>query len=151
LKLKLITALAALPLAAAAHAGNLYSACEYEDGNTGKRPFTQLFTLSDDHLDDGYGGSYFEKTVAWEKDNPVDKYTTTRPIGSYRQERFVGQFKKFVESKDSHARCWATTDKERALTWYRRMLADGRYDKFTIQDWRPTKDAFVSVEQWPPN
>ena len=151
MKLKLITALVALPLSAAAYAGNLYSACEYEDGNTGKRPFTQLFTLSDDHLDDGYGGSQFDKTLAWEKEFPVDKYTTTRPIGSYKQDRFVGQFKKFVEAKDSHASCWMTTDKERALTWYRRMLADGRYEKFTLQDWRPSNGSFVSVEQWPPN
>ena len=151
MKLKLFAALVALPLSAAANAGNLYSACEYEDGNTGKRPFTQLFTLSDDHLDDGYGGSQFDKTAAWEKDNPVDKYTTTRQIGSYRQDRFVGQFKKFVEAKDSHATCWQTTDKERALTRYRRMLADGRYVKFTLQDWRPTEGAFISVEEWPPN
>lgn len=151
MKLKLLTALVALPLAAAAHAGNLYSACSYEDGNTGKRPFTQLFTVSDDHLDEGYGGSFFEKTLEWEKQFPVDKYTTTRPISSYKTANFVGQFKTFVESKDSHASCWATTDKERAFTWYRRMLADGRYEKFTLQDWRPAKDAFVSAEQWPPN
>ena len=149
MKLKLLTALVAVPLSAAAYAGNLYSACEYEDGNTGKRPFTQLFTVNDDNLDDGYGGSQFDKTAAWEKDNPVD--TTTRPIGSYKQDRFVGQFKKFVESKDSHATCWMTTDKERAFAWYRKRLADGRYEKFTLQDWRPSKGSFVSVEQWPPN
>ena len=151
MKLKLITALAALPLSAAANAGNLYSACEYQDPDTGKHPFTQLFTLSDDNLDDGYGGSQFDKTAAWEKDNPVDKYTTTRPIGSYKRDLFVGQFMKFVEAKDSHATCWQTTDKERALTWYRRVLADGRYERSTLQDWRPKKGDFVAVEQWPPN
>jgi hypothetical protein len=31
------------------------------------------------------------------------------------------------------------------------MLADGRYEKFTLQDWRPTEGAFISVEEWPPN
>ena len=44
-----------------------------------------------------------------------------------------------------------TTDKERALTWYRRVLADGRYERSTLQEWRPAKGSFVAVEQWPPN
>jgi hypothetical protein len=151
MKLKLFAALAALPLAAAANAGNVYSACEYEDGNTGKRPFTQLFTLKGDALRDSYGQWTYEKNLEWEAGNPVDKYTTVRPVSGFYPSSLVGQFSKFAEEKSSRGDCWVTTDKERALTWYRRMLADGRYDKFTIQDWRPTKNAFLSTEQWPPN
>jgi hypothetical protein len=151
LKSKLIVALAALPLAAAANAANVYSACEYEDSNTGKRPFTQLFTLKGDALEDGYGEYTYEKNLAWEAQFPVDKYTTARQVGSYYPTSFVGQFVKFAESKNERGTCIVTSDKERAFAWYRIRLADGRYDKFIIEDWRPAKDAFISAEQWPPN
>lgn len=151
MNLKLLAALAALSLTAAANAANVYSACEYEDSNTGKRPFTLLFTLKGDALEDAYGEYTYEKNLAWEAQFPVDKYTNARPVGGYRQSSFVGQFMKFAESKNERGDCVVTSDKERAFAWYRQRLADKRYDKLIIQDWRPTTDSFVAVEQWPPN
>lgn len=151
MKYKLLVALAALPMAAAAHAGNVYSACEVENSDTGKRAFTQLFTLEGDALEDGYGAFTYEKTLEWEAISPVDKYTNMLRIGGYRPESLVGQFKKFAGKDAQSADCFVTTDKQRAFAYYRMLLADKRYDKFTIQDWRPTKDAYISAEQWPPN
>ena len=151
MKLKLLVALAALPLAAAANAANVYSACEVENSDTGKRAFTQLFTLEGDALKDGYGAYSYEKTLAWEAQSPVDKYTNMQRIGGHKADSLVGQFKAFAGKDAQSANCFVTTDKERAFAYYRMLLADGRYDKFTIQDWRPTKDAFISAEQWPPN
>jgi hypothetical protein len=151
LKLKLITALSALPLAAAAHAANVYSFCEYENSDNGKRPFTQLFTLEGDALKDGYGAFSFDKTREWEAQVPVDKSTTALRIGGYRADSLVGQFKTFAGKDAQSADCYVTTDKERAFAWYRSRLADARYDKFTIEDWRPSAEAFLEVEQWPPN
>jgi hypothetical protein len=101
MKLKLFAALAALPLAAAANAGNVYSACEYEDGNTGKRPFTQLFTLKGDALRDSYGQWTYEKNLEWEAGNPVDKYTTVRPVSGFYPSSLVGR-------SPGIAACWPT-------------------------------------------
>ena len=151
MKSKLLVALAALPLAAAANAANVYSACEVENSDTGKRAFTQLFTLKGDALTDGYGAYSYEKALEWEAQSPVDKYTNMQRIGGYKPDSLVGQFKTFAGKDAQSADCYVTTDKERAFAWYRMLLADKRYDKFTIQDWRPTKDAFISAEQWPPN
>ena len=151
MKLKLLAALAALPFAAAANAGNVYSACEYEDSNTGRRPFTQLFTLKGDALEDSYGEYTYEKNLVWEANAPVDKYTNARRVSSFYPSSLVGQFAKFAESKNERGDCMVTSDKQRAFAWYRQRLADGRYDKFIIADWRPTKEAFIEAEQWPPN
>jgi hypothetical protein len=151
MKLKLLVAVAALPMAAAANAGNVYSACEYEDSNTGKRPFTQLFTLEGDALKDSYGAFSYDKTLEWEANAPVDKYTNAMRVSGYMPNSLVGQFMKFAESKNERGDCMVTTDKERAFAWYRQRLADGRYDKFIIEDWRPSEGSFISAEQWPPN
>lgn len=151
MKLKLLAALVALPLAAASNAANVYAACEYEDSNTGKRPFTQLFTLKDNALEDSYGAYAYEKVLAWEAQSPVDKYTDAQPVGGYMPNSLVGQFMKFAEGKNERGHCMVTTNKQRAFAWYRTRLADKRYDKFTIEDWRPTREAFIEAEQWPPN
>jgi hypothetical protein len=151
LKLKLIAALIALPLAAGAHAANVFSFCEYENSDDGKRPFTQLFTLEGDALKDSYGSYRYDKVLEWEAQFPVDKYTNAQPVSGFYPTSLVGQFKKFAGKDEQSANCFVTTDKERAFAWYRSRLADKRYDKFTIENWRPTADAFVKAEQWPPN
>ncbi len=151
MKFKLLTALVALPLAAASHAANVFAFCEYENSDNGARPYTQLFTVKGDALEDGYGAFTYEKTLEWEKLMPVDRYTTAQRIGGYRDSSLVGQFTKFAGKDAQTATCYVTTDKERAFAWYRTRLADKRYDKLPIQDWRPTKGAFITAEQWPPN
>ena len=62
MKFKLLTALVALPLAAASHAANVFAFCEYENSDNGARPYTQLFTVKGDALEDGYGAFTYEKT-----------------------------------------------------------------------------------------
>lgn len=150
MRFKLLAALMALPLTAGANAADVYAACEYSPRNSSNMPITQLFTLEGNALRDYYGEWTYEKNLVWEKRVPVDDTAMRLVSGSY-PENFVGQFTKFAESKDARADCYVTTDKQRAFAWYRKRMADGRFNKLDIQDWRPTQDSFVSAEQWPPN
>ena len=150
MKLKLLAALAALPFASAAQA-DVYAACYYQDGNNGTDPFTQLFTLDDYALKDGYGEFTRDKTAAWEAEFAKEPHQV-REISGYYGYSFVGQFVKWAdEQKHERGSCWMTTDKDHAFGWYRRMLANGKWDKTAIRDWRPSKGTALSVEDWPPN
>lgn len=129
---------------------DVYAACYYQDGNTGTWPFTQLFTLDDYALKDGYGEYTRDKTAAWEKDF-AKKIDEVRQIAGYSSDNFVGQFVKFVEDeKNERGSCWMTTDKAHAIGWYRSMMAKGIWDRTAIEDWRPAEGTAISAEQWPP-
>ncbi|MCW0198178.1 hypothetical protein [Sphingopyxis sp.] len=128
----------------------VYAACFYQDGNTGKYPITQLFTLEDDALKDGYNEYTREKTAAWEK-NAVKQIDQVRPIAGYYGYSFVGQFVKFAEDeKHERGSCWMTTDKAHAFGWYRHVMAMGDRDNLSIAGWRPSKGTVLKVEEWPP-
>jgi hypothetical protein len=143
----LLALAAAFPQVAQA---DVYAACYYQDGNTGKYPITQLFTLEDDALKDGYGEYSREKTAAWEK-NAVKQVDEVRFVTTYYVHNFVGQFMKFAEDeKHERGSCWMTTDKAHAFGWYRRVIAMGDRDKLSIADWRPSKGTVRNVEEWPP-
>ncbi len=131
---------------------SLYSACVYQDPQTGVNPFTQLFVIKPDALENSYGDYTRAKNSAWEQAMAADEPQAVRNVTSYYPSSLVGQFMKFAEAKgDSHANCFVTTDKDRAFTWYRARLADRRkYEATSIKDWRPTRDAFLSIEPWPP-
>ena len=90
MKLKLFTALSALPLAAASHAANVYSFCEYENSDNGQRPYTQLFTLEGDALKDSYGSFRYDKVLEWEGQFPVDKNTNAQPVSGFYPKSLVG-------------------------------------------------------------
>ena len=143
----LLTLAAAFPQVAQA---DVYAACFYQDGNTGKYLFTQLFTLDDDALKDGYNEYSREKTAAWEKDFAKQVHEVRYDTGYYTYN-FVGQFVKFAEDeKYERGSCWMTTDKAHAFGWYRSVLAKGDWGKLSIADWRPSKGTVLDVEEWPP-
>jgi hypothetical protein len=148
-KLAIIASLAMVAAIPQAARADVYAACYYQDGNTGTWPFTQLFTLDDYALKDGYGEFTREKTAAWEKEFAKEIHQV-REISGYSSYNFVGQFVKYVETeKKERGSCWMTTDKAHAIGWYRRMIAKGNWDKVAIEDWRPSKGTVISVESWP--
>lgn len=127
----------------------VYAACFYQDGNTGTWPFTQLFTLDDYALQDGYGEYTRDKTAAWEKEF-AKAPDEVRRISGFYSYNFVGQFKKFAqEAKGQVGDCWMTTDRAHAIGWYRSVLAKGNWDKLAIENWRPSQGTVIGVEPWP--
>jgi hypothetical protein len=127
----------------------VYAACFYQDGN-GKYPFTQLFTLDDNALKDGYGEYTRDKTAAWEKEFAKQPHEV-RQIGSFYSYNFVGQFSKFArDEKGQEGSCWMTTDKAHAFGWYRKRLSEGKWDKFPLESWQPSKGTVLKSEPWPP-
>lgn len=142
-----LLAFASVPQVARAE---VYAACYYQDGNNGTYPFTQLFTLDDYALKDGYGEYTKDKTAAWEAEFAKEIHQV-REISGYYSYSFVGQFVKFAEEvKRERGSCWMTTDKAHAIGWYRSKLANGKWDKLPLQDWRPSKGTAISAEPWPP-
>jgi hypothetical protein len=144
---KILTALCALPLATTANAGNFYSACFYNNDQMGYS-MTPLFTLKGDALP-AYGQWTYEKTLEWEAKVPGDM----RGVSDYTRDDFVGQFVTYADDHkksggSSQALCLITTEKGRAQAWYRKKLADGRFEESLLKDWRPTKQSFLSVESW---
>ncbi len=43
-----------------------------------------------------------------------------------------------------------TTDKAHAFGWYRKRLSEGKWDKFPIESWQPSKGTVLKSEPWPP-
>ena len=156
MRLAILATLAAVPLstpAAAAEKDILYSACQYQDGNTGINPFTSLFVVDAYALKDGYGEYTYDKNKEWEALMAADMPNDVRSMSSYNPSSLVGQFKDFATEKgDIHAYCWVTTEKERAFRWYRAQLANNykKADGTLIRDWRPKAGSYLRVEPWPP-
>ena len=150
MRLKFLTALAAIPFATAAQSANIYLACFYQD-DMGKLPITQLFTLKGDAIGDSYPTWGYDGIAEWEAQFATQP-DQVRETSSYTEKNIIGQFSKFAEANgDSHSVCWVTTKKDHAFAWFAKESAKGRLDVGRIKDWRPIKAGVLGVQDWSGN
>ena len=146
MRLKIAAALAALPLATAANAANIYGACYYQD-DMGVYPITQLFTLEGDAVGDSYPTWKYDGIKEWESQFAT-KPDEVRYVSSYTTRNFVGQFKAFAEEWDSHSQCFVTTSRDHALAHVATFSRSNKVDQSRIQDWSPKNAGVLAIQDW---